>query len=106
VKKITKICEIVSGMKKIVVDGYIAEKSDVREVSGRYDGNTYRVCNFLLSETKASKKENSITLVLWEEDIERFRVGDKVQIENGYATSFNANVQLNVGKFGKIKLAA
>jgi len=106
VKKITKISEIQSGMKKLVVEGYITEKSDVREVSGRYDGNTYRVCNFLLSETKASKKENSITLVLWEEDIERFRIGDKVQIENGYATTFNSVTQLNVGKFGKIKLAA
>jgi len=29
-------------------------------------------------------------------------VGDKIKIENGYVTSFKGEIQLNIGKFGKL----
>jgi ssDNA-binding replication factor A large subunit len=91
-------------MKKINVEGYITEKAEEREVVSRNDGLTYRVCNFLLSETKKATNETSITLVLWENDVVQFRLGDHVEIKNGYATEYNTVTQLNVGKYGTIKL--
>jgi replication factor A1 len=29
-------------------------------------------------------------------------VGDKIKIENGYITSFKGELQLNIGKYGKL----
>lgn len=100
-----EIKDIKENMKSIVVEGYLIEKSERRLVQGKYDGKTYDVCNFLLSATKEGTKETSITLTLWDADIDRFRISDKVKITNGYATTFQGNIQLNVGKFGQIKLA-
>jgi replication factor A1 len=39
---------------------------------------------------------------LWNEQIAHVNVNDKIKIENGYITSFKGEVQLNVGKFGKL----
>ena len=102
----TKISELKIGMKNLLVEGYIVETDTVRIVQGRYDNNEYKVCKFWLSETKKPTKENSVTLILWESDIERFRIGDHVKIENGYTTTFQDSLQLNVGKYGKIMLCA
>jgi hypothetical protein len=102
----TKISELQNGMKKLVIQGFLTEKADVREVLGRMVQKTYKVCNFLLSETAKSTKDNSITLVIWDDDIDKFRVGDKVQINNGYTTSYQEQLQLNVGRYGTIKLAS
>lgn len=91
-------------MKNLIVEGYITEKADTRQVKSKYCETIYKICDALLSETKKATKENSITLTLWDEDIEKFRIGDHVQINNGYATSFMQKVQLNIGKYGNIKL--
>jgi hypothetical protein len=100
----TKIPEIKEGMKSIVCEGFICEKSEPRTVIGRSDGQEYRVCMFLLAETKKPTPQNSIGLSLWGEDIDKFRIGDKVTVENGYVTVFKQTIQLNVGQYGKIKL--
>jgi replication factor A1 len=44
----------------------------------------------------------SIKLTLWNEQIDQVNVGDNIKIENGYITSFKSELQLNVGKFGKL----
>ena len=44
----------------------------------------------------------SIKLTLWNDQINLVNVGDNIKIENGYITSFKGEIQLNVGKFGKL----
>jgi len=43
-----------------------------------------------------------IKLTLWNKQIDQVSVNDTVQIENGYVTSFRGEIQLNVGKYGKL----
>jgi replication factor A1 len=44
----------------------------------------------------------SVKLTLWNEQIDQVNVGDNIKIDNGYVTSFKGEIQLNVGKFGKL----
>ena len=48
-----------------------------------------------------------LTLTLWEEDTERFRVGDTIKVTNGYAYPYGRNKfpHISAGYFGKVKLA-
>jgi replication factor A1 len=47
-------------------------------------------------------ESGSIKLTLWNEQIDQVNVNDNIKIENGYVTSFKSEIQLNVGKFGKL----
>jgi replication factor A1 len=44
----------------------------------------------------------TVKLALWNDQINRVNVNDKVKVENGYVTSFKGEIQLNVGKYGKL----
>jgi len=41
-------------------------------------------------------------MVLWDEKIIPLEVGDVLQIENGFVSSFKGEWRINVGKYGKI----
>lgn len=99
-----KISELKDGMKNLIVEGYVTEMSDVREVQARFSDDMFNVKNVMLSETKKPDGKNSITLTLWNEDIERVRMGDKLRVENGYVTSWHGQIQLNIGKFGVLRV--
>lgn len=91
------ISGIHDGMKRISVLAQVVEKSDVREVKSRFKDETYQLADAVIAD-----ETGSIKVTLWNEQIDMVNVGDRVSIENGYATSFKGEVQLNVGKFGKL----
>jgi replication factor A1 len=41
-------------------------------------------------------------MTLWNEQINQVNVNDTVKVENGYITSFRGEIQLNVGRRGKL----
>jgi replication factor A1 len=84
-------------MKRVSVEAKVVEKGDVREVKSKYKDETYRIADAVVAD-----ETGSIKLTLWNEQIEQVNVGDNVKIENGYVTSFKGEIQLNVGKFGKM----
>ena len=92
-----KINELKSGMRRVDVTGNIVEKSSTREVRSRYKDETYNVADATISDGTGT-----IKLTLWNEQIDQVNVNDNVKIENGYVTSFKGEIQLNVGKFGKL----
>ena len=53
-------------------------------------------------EAKAEDETGSIALVLWDKKIIPIKVGDALQIENGFMTSFKGEWRINVGKYGKV----
>jgi replication factor A1 len=91
------IKELQDGMKRVSVEAQVVEKGDVREVKSRFKDETYRIVDAVLAD-----ESGSVKLTLWNEQIEMVNIGDKIKIENGYVTSFKGEVQLNVGKFGKL----
>ena len=84
-------------MKRVTVEANVIEKGEPREVRSRYKDETYQVADAIIAD-----ETGSIKLTLWNEQIDQVNVGNKVTIENGYVTSFKGEVQLNVGKFGKL----
>ncbi len=91
------IKELQDGMKKVSVEAQVVEKGDVREVKSRFKDETYRIVDAVLAD-----ESGSVKLTLWNEQIDMVNVGDKIKIDNGYVTSFKGEIQLNVGKFGKL----
>ncbi len=97
---VLKISELKSGMKRVNVSGKVVEKSEAREVFSRYRGTVFRVATAVIADDSGS-----IKLTLWNDQIERVNVDDFVEIENGYVTTFRGEIQLNVGKYGKLSVS-
>ena len=62
-------------------------------------GKEGKVCN-----ARAKDKTGEITITLWNEDVEKVDVGDKVHISNGWCSEYKGEKQLSTGKFGKIEV--
>ena len=84
-----------NGMKRVTVEANVVEKGETREVRSRYKDETYNVADAVVAD-----ETGSIKLTLWNEQIDQVEVGNRIKIENGYVTSFQGQIQLNVGKFG------
>jgi replication factor A1 len=91
------IRELHDGMKRVSVEAKVVEKGDPREVKSRFKDETYRIVDAVVAD-----ESGSVKLTLWNEQIDMVNVGDNIKIENGYVTSFKSEIQLNVGKFGKL----
>ncbi|MFQ5837139.1 MAG: single-stranded DNA-binding protein, partial [Candidatus Bathyarchaeia archaeon] len=53
-------------------------------------------------EAEIEDETGSMMLVLWNERILPIKVGDTLQIENGFVSSFKGKWRINVGKYGDI----
>jgi replication factor A1 len=96
----TQIKELQDGSKRVSLKAQIGEKSSIREVKSRFKDETYRICDATIIDGNG----DSMKLTLWNEQIDLVQNGDWIQIENGYVTSFKGEMQLNVGKFGTMKV--
>jgi replication factor A1 len=96
---LTAIKDLQNGMKRVSVEAKVVEKGDAREVKARFKDETYRIVDAVVAD-----ETGSIKMTLWNEQIEMVNVGDNVKIDNGYITSFKGEIQLNVGKFGSLKV--
>ena len=92
-----EIKDLRNGMKSVSVEGSVTEKSDTREVQSRFGDKTYNVATAIIGD-----KTGTIKLTLWNEQIDQVNVNDTVKVENGYVTSFRGEIQLNVGRYGKL----
>ena len=86
-------------MKRVSVEGRVVEKGNTREVRSKYKDETYRIADAMVAD-----ETGSIKLTLWNEQIDQVSVDNIIKIENGYVTSFRGEIQLNVGKFGKLTI--
>ncbi len=92
-----KIKELHDGMKRIDVQGTVISKNPTREVMAKYKDVVHRVADATLQD-----ETGTIKLTLWNEQIEQVNTNDNIRIENGYITSFRGEIQLNIGKYGKL----
>jgi len=53
-------------------------------------------------EAEVGDETGAIMLVLWNEKILTVKVGDTLQIENGFVSSFKGKWRINIGKYGNI----
>ncbi len=92
-----KITDLKGEQGRVDLEGEIVEKGETRTVNLRAGGQS-NVADFTLRDDSGS-----IKLSLWGDQIDMVDVGDRVRIENGYTRSFRGELQLSVGRYGKLQ---
>lgn len=64
-------------------------------------GKIGRVANATVSDDSGD-----IKLTLWNEDIDKIKVGDTLKLTNGFVNVFQGEKQLTTGKFGKLEVVS
>jgi len=91
------ISDLQARQGNVVITGEIIEKGDTRTFDKF--GKQGRVCN-----AKIKDDSGQIILSLWNEDIEKVKVGDRIKITNGWVSEYQGELQLSTGKFGKLEI--
>lgn len=73
----------------------VTDKEEPREVRG----GQLRVCN-CTGEDDTGK----ITIVLWNEDIDKVKTGDTIKITKGWSQMYQEHLQLSSGRFGTLEV--
>jgi replication factor A1 len=90
------ISELTIGQGNVNVEGTIHEIGEMK--SFNKFGKELKVANAMLKDDSGSVK-----LTLWNDDVSRFKDGDKIKIVNGYVNEFQGEKQLTSGKFGSME---
>jgi len=95
----TTINQLRSGMTRLdKVEGTIESIGEPRSVNLKAGGQAQVADATLKDET------GQIKLTLWDAQIKMVKAGSKVEIENGYISTFKGDNSLNVGKYGKLNI--
>lgn len=90
-----KINELTPGMGSVNLDAEVVGIEPPREINKM--GRNLRVANATIQDDSGT-----ITLVLWNDQIDLVKEGSKVKITNGYVNTWQDKAQLTLGKFGKM----
>jgi replication factor A1 len=55
-----------------------------------------------VADATLQDETGTTTLTLWGEDIQRYSVGQKIQITDGWVKDFRGKLQVSMGRSGKI----
>ncbi|MEW6748787.1 MAG: OB-fold nucleic acid binding domain-containing protein [Candidatus Micrarchaeota archaeon] len=89
------ISELKPGTGSVNIEAEVVSMDSEREIN-KY-GRKLRVANVTIKDDSGS-----IMLVLWNEQIDLVKAGNKIKIENGYVNEWQGTPQLTLGKFGKL----
>jgi replication factor A1 len=84
-------------MGNVELTATVSDKGAVREFNKF--GKTGRVCNATLKDDTGT-----VSMTLWNDDVDKVEVGDKIQISNGWVGEYQGEMQLSTGKFGQLKV--
>lgn len=82
-----------------VIDLTIKSKGDTRDFTSR-TGNAGRVCD----ATAADADGEECQITLWNDEIGKVNVGDRVRITNGWVRQWRGNLQVSAGRYGKLEV--
>lgn len=91
-----KISELKQG-EKADIEGTVKEIGEVR--SFVKFGRPLKVATATIEDDSGS-----IKLSLWNEDVDKIKVGDKIRLTNGFCKEFQGEKQVTTGKLGKIEV--
>ncbi len=93
------ISDLNAGMRSVNVKGKILEVSEPRQVISRFSNELTRVATAVLSD-----ESGKINLTLWDNQIDMVKPNAAITIENGYVKEFRGEKQLNIGRYGTLKV--
>ena len=91
-----KIADLKGEQSRVDVEGEVIEKGETRTVNLRAGGQSN------VADATIKDDTGTIKLSLWGDQINQVDVGDRIRIENGYTKAFRGEVQLNIGRYGKL----
>jgi len=94
----TKIAELQPGQGSINIEVTVKSMEEPRTFN-KY-GKDLKVANAVVTDG-----ESEIKLTLWNDDVDKVKVGAVINITNGYVSEFQGEKQLTTGKFGKLEIA-
>jgi len=97
----TKISELEKEGEMYEVEGIVIKVFDVKEVVSK-KGNRLKVQNIDISDEPSSEDAISLRVTLWEDNTDKFKVGDRVVVK-GYFERYNQYYQMKIPKDGYIK---
>lgn len=97
VKNNMKISDLKIGQGKADIEAEVKSIEEPR--SFNKFGRELKVANAVVSDDSGE-----IKLTLWNDDIEKIKIGSKIKITNGYVNEFQGEKQLTSGKFGKLEV--
>src|SRR3990170_519940 len=77
----------------------IASKSEVREFTSR-SGATGKVCDCKAQDADGDE----VQVTLWNEEIDRVKVNDRVRISNGWVREWRGELQASAGRYGTLEI--
>jgi len=93
---VLNIHDLKPGMSSVDIKVTVAEILKPKQVM------TGRGVEHEILEVKVEDETGAMTLVLWDEKVLPLKVGDVLQVRNGFVTSFKGEWRINVGKYGEI----
>jgi len=92
-----RIADLRPGMNGSI-EAEVVSIDQSREVRTKF-GKLVRVANATITDDSGQ-----MIVTLWEKDIDRVSIGDKIKIENGWVSDFKGNLQITAGKTGKLEI--
>ena len=92
-----KISELKAQTGDNEVEGVIIDVQPAR-IFNKF-GKEGRVAN-----AKLQDDSGTITLSLWNEQVDQVKIGDRVKISKGWVGDWQGNLQLSTGKFGTLEV--
>ncbi|MFH0922683.1 MAG: OB-fold nucleic acid binding domain-containing protein [Candidatus Micrarchaeota archaeon] len=92
-----KISELTPGTGNVDLEVEVIGVEAPREINK--NGRNLRVANVTLKDDSGT-----MTLVLWNDNIDKVSEGARVKITNGYVNTWQDKPQLTLGKFGAIEV--
>ncbi len=94
-----KVADLRAEAKVDVLELTIREKGSSRDFTSR-SGSSGKVC-----DAKAVDDEGQeVSVSLWNDEIQRVQVNQRIRITNGWAREWRGNLQVTAGRYGKLEV--
>ncbi|HKZ45701.1 MAG TPA: DNA-binding protein [archaeon] len=91
------ISDVKRGMSNISLKAKVIDISEPREVNTRFGVRN-------VADATLEDETGQISLSLWQEQIERVKVGNTVNLSGAFVTEFRGKLQLSIPKSGKMEI--
>jgi replication factor A1 len=83
-------------------------KAAVDEITLKVDSidepRAVRGGSLTVANANCSDSTGSVVVTLWNDDVNRIKVGDSIKITKGWVGEYQGALQLSAGKFGKLEV--
>lgn len=76
----------------------IVKKDATREVTTKF-GSVMKVCDAI-----GEDETGQVKITLWNNEIEKVKLNDKIKIKNGFTKEWQGELQLSAGKYGTLEI--